>query len=78
MVVGTGFSDGAVMTVGFVLSYHTFVGAFFANDSSIASTYKIQAICAQSSSRSAQDHAARDESQVEAMKQAAAAAGKGS
>jgi hypothetical protein len=45
VVIGTGFSN-SVMSVGFVLSYHTFVGGFIYNDSSIAAQYNWQAICA--------------------------------
>jgi hypothetical protein len=53
VVVGTGFDDGAVMTVGFVDSFHYFVDGYIYNNSNVSSQYQWQAICAQSSSASA-------------------------
>jgi hypothetical protein len=52
IVVGTGFDDGGVMTVGFVESFHTFVDGFIYNGSSISAQYEWQAICARSGSAS--------------------------
>jgi len=47
VVVGTGFNGPFNAVGGFVKSYGTFVGGFFANNSSISLTGNVQAICAQ-------------------------------
>jgi hypothetical protein len=44
LVVGTGFFGG-VAEPGFVLSFGSFVGGFFANESSIVTESNVQAIC---------------------------------
>jgi hypothetical protein len=44
-VLGTGFNAEGVGTVGFVLSYGTFVGGFISNQSSVTITVYVQAIC---------------------------------
>lgn len=46
VVVGTGFYGPFSAVGGFVLSYGTFVGGFFANETSIALEGHVQAICA--------------------------------
>jgi hypothetical protein len=43
--IGTGFNDGAVAQVGFVLSYGSFVGGFIANNSSITVNVSLEAMC---------------------------------
>jgi hypothetical protein len=46
VVVGTGFNGPFDEVGGFVLSYHTFVGGYFENDSLISLDGNVQAICA--------------------------------
>lgn len=47
-VLGTGFNDGGIGNVGFVLSFGTFVGGFISNNSGITDTdVYIQAMCGQ-------------------------------
>jgi hypothetical protein len=47
-VLGTGFDDGGIGNVGFVLSYGQFVGGFISNNSGIDdSSVYVQAICGQ-------------------------------
>jgi hypothetical protein len=43
-VIGTGF-DGGIGETDFVLSYESFVGGFFTNDTSIDYTVQVQAVC---------------------------------
>jgi hypothetical protein len=45
-VVGTGFNGPFPVTGGFVEAFGTFVGGFFANESSIPVTAQVEAICA--------------------------------
>lgn len=46
-VVGTGFNGPFNVVGGFVKAYGTFVGGFFANESSITLTGSVEAICAE-------------------------------
>jgi hypothetical protein len=50
VVVGTGFNGPFNVVGGFVKAYGTFVGGFFANDSSITVTGSVQALCARTTS----------------------------
>jgi hypothetical protein len=65
VVVGTGFNGPFNAVGGFVKAYGTFVGGFFANESSITLEGNVEAICAMvgSARASASVSAARSEYQ---------------